>query len=166
MKKLLTLIISLICLAGPIYSQEETPPASPPDWNTLLKTNSIELIDWAKQTAQKTGDFAAEQTPLFIQEYVSWIFWSNLVTVLIFVVILLTLGILSVVFIIKENNKATKAWDGSFDMAVAIISTIAFTICLAGPFPAFGFPALKESIKAKVAPRVIIVEKISELVKK
>jgi hypothetical protein len=43
-----------------------------------LTDNLSQLIEWVKASANATGAFIKEQSPLFVQEYLSWLFWDNL----------------------------------------------------------------------------------------
>ena len=67
--------------------------------NNLNKCYSItgtELITCVKSVASKTQDFAAEQTPLFVREYVQWTFWQNVIIAIatgVIIVILLSVAV-------------------------------------------------------------------------
>jgi len=137
-------------------------PAAQVDIEQVLKTNTVEIIEWAKETAQKTGDFAVEQTPLYIKEYISWQIWGNLLEIILF---LIPLSVLLVLFFKFLKAGREDEWNNGFIFAGSLISGI-FSVIL---FIMTIFCVMINSsniVKAIVAPRVVIVEKISELVKK
>lgn len=47
--------------------------------NEELKNKLLGIVDWIEETAQKTGEFATEQIPLYINELLTWHFWHSLV---------------------------------------------------------------------------------------
>lgn len=124
-------------------------PASVPaaqnqnDWNNILKQNTTEFLDWAKLTASKTTNFVSEQTPLYIQEYLAWIFWENLLSVVIYFGIFFTFVFLTVKFFkqikgwsddgTEENDWKDKSGENNvFFIASLVISCICFTFILFG----------------------------------
>ena len=160
-----------------IYSADD--PVGPPapaapivqnDWNNICKQNTTEFLDWAKLTASKTTNFVSEQTPLYIQEYLAWIFWENL----LWVVIIFSSAIISSCLTIKFYKQIVGWCDPylcskeSKCFSINNVFFLFFTICsVASLITVFtaGIPSLSTVIKVKVAPRVIIVEKIKELAK-
>lgn len=103
------------------------------------------------------ADLATEEVPKFAQEYVQWVAWESF----------LTAGLLAAVFavilavILKCLRWAKRCWD---DDDVGFI----FALVLVGPMMICGIEAaksLKQGVKAVVAPRVVLVEKLSELAK-
>lgn len=149
-----------------------------PPIDEVFKQNYVDLTNWVKQSAEqtgeivnKTGKFAAEQTPLFIQDYIRWQIWGNFVSFFFWNGILILGLILGFKYIKRENNKKDIngkdiAWkDFSTEILKVIISfSIAF-ICFCRFVFLNGFGDLNAGIKALVAPRVVIVEKIAELIK-
>lgn len=175
--KIKTLIIILLMSATVAFSQEPPKIEKEQELTQVLKVNAIELVDWAKQTAEKTGDFAAEQTPLFLQEYIQWQIWSNFIKVAFFIIFPLILIPLAVKFYRKiggwRDDHASYLIEGSelikkqfsFNNILFLIfgvSGIISSIVTLVHTPNY----IAEGVKAMVAPRVVIVEKISELVKK
>lgn len=127
-----------------------------------LKDNLPELVDWVKKTADSTGQFLQEQTPLLIQEYLNWVFWDNLLSV----VIILSIFIPSVIISCKSATKAD--FDDGAPFSVHHLKVIIFGfLSIITFFPAMFevIPSIKEIVKVKTAPRVVIVEKLKELVK-
>ena len=111
-------IIAIIFWLSPLtnnncYSADNPPaapaasvPAAQSDWNNLIKQNTTEFLEWAKLTANKTTNFVSEQTPLYIQEYLAWIFWENLLWVIIIFTSTIVCPILAVKF-----YKQIKGWN-------------------------------------------------------
>lgn len=123
-------------------------------------------MDWAKLTASKTTNFVSEQTPLYIQEYLAWIFWENL----LWAVIIFSSAIIFPCLAIKFY-KQIKGWSEypvekqfNINNVIFIIFAILSVTSLISVLTA-GFHDLSTVIKVKVAPRVIIVEKIKEFTK-
>jgi hypothetical protein len=131
-----------------------------------LKSNINELIEWSKNSIYKTNDFAQEQMPLVVQEFLSWTFYSNMMcgiaTTSLFM-IFLSIGIYNYRVEIKKED----AWDElnpnifltlvSLFLVVFIFITPLFRNCMYGSF--------EQAIKCKIAPRIVVIEKIGELVK-
>lgn len=131
-----------------------------PEAEKSLKDNLPALFEWVKETANTTGQFIQEQTPLLIQEYLNWVFWNNVITVFVILLFLIPSLIISVKTLRKTN------FLGCFDHnwvititfgMISFVSTMVFTI--------EGLSSIKEAIKVKVAPRVVIMEKLKELTK-
>lgn len=130
--------------------------------NEQILNNVNQIFEWAKSAAETVGNFATEQTPLFVQEMINWIFWDNTITAS---VIFFGLAIVAGIFVkyakIFFGREITESWDGVNivlgSVAIAIWS-IVFYLGVVEPS--------KQAVKAVVAPRVVVVEKISEYIKK
>lgn len=128
----------------------------------IVAENSGDLINWIKDVAQSTGNIITEQTPLFIQEYINYTLYSSIMglfgsifTLFVFVILFIKLKSIS-----KDNDRD----DYSFSLMDTPFPEIALAI-----FFIFGFLAIPyhvdNIIKCVVAPRVLIVEKASRLIK-
>jgi hypothetical protein len=60
--------------------------------NEELQKKTVELIEWIQLTANTVTATAAQEVPLFIQEYLAWFFWSN-VFWMCFGILLLLVGV-------------------------------------------------------------------------
>lgn len=145
-----------------MYCQEPekvTPPTTEVELSQVLKTNTVEIIAWVKETAQKTENFAAEQTPLYIKEYISWQIWGSLIEIVLF---LIPTGL--AFWILFTFMKKYKESDDGFLFAVCVFSGIVsltlfvMSICCT----IFNVNLIA---KASIAPRVVIVEKVNDLLK-
>jgi len=52
------------------------------DLQSALASNFNDLAAWVKSAAGASGDFIAREAPLFVQEYVAWVFWRSAFAVL------------------------------------------------------------------------------------
>ena len=173
MKKLL--IVSLLTLsAGSLFAETAPPPANAEQpLDQIMKQNYVDLTNWVKEIAapktgdllNKTGDFAAEQTPLFIKEFIAWQIWSNLTSFLLGVIFFTSFLIIGIKCL-KNSLIDNKDWS-EFRLTIpfGVVSGIVSAFSLL--FLVFeGFGNLQNAIKAMVSPRVVIVEKAAELIKK
>lgn len=127
-----------------------------------ILSNVDQIFEWAKNTAETVSNFAAEQTPLFVQEMINWIFWDNMITA---GVIFFSLAIVAGIFIkyvkILFGQELTDSLDGAnIFLGIVAIAVWMVIFCLGVVAPS------KQAVKAVVAPRVVVVEKISEYIKK
>lgn len=127
------------------------------DLTTQLQENAVELLTFVKQSK----DFMVEQAPMYVQELVEFHFFENMISTITGVVVLAT--ILLLVILIQKNiiNKLEEQFDKNMTYLV-------LSICLGIPFLAVIGDITKhtkECYKAKYAPRVLIIEKLSEIVK-
>lgn len=120
------------------------------------------LLDFTVKSLETTKDFVVEQTPLLIQEYIQWGFWSNIISASISLVILIvcvyctTIGRSSLLkkYFKDENNEG---W-----FIAAVILTIAS--CIFGMFALEDFVNhIKTVVKIQVAPRVYILQELKTL---
>lgn len=129
-----------------------------------LTSDYAQLSQWIKDTAANTGNFLNEQTPLFIQEYMNWMFWSNLITSVFFTAILCA-SIIATICLFKSaiKNKENKdlgeglIFSGCISSMVSGLLLVVFLLIV----PDASFKCLK----VKLAPRVLIIEKVGELIK-
>lgn len=114
------------------------------------------LLQWSANVAEKAGNFAAEQTPLLVQEYLAWAFWSSLFYGIAFLVVAVVCGI-------TTYKLVRKAWCESDNEPLFILSVVPCVVCFLCCFGTFD--SFVDAAKVKIAPRVIIVEKIAGLAK-
>lgn len=126
-----------------------------------LAASADKLIDWSTSIASKSETFIVEQTPLLVQEYVSWIFWENVLWgslkgfVALFLFIILTILVKMTWTALSKNTEEA----GGCLLLSAVIGGLTI-------FTAIGTMSdIVMAVKCKVAPRVVIVEKIAELAK-
>lgn len=118
---------------------------------------------------QNMSDFASDQIPLVIQEYLLWHFYSNLV----FMTFLLSLSLLFIGVglncqrLAKNVNKRediTSYAIKQFEKEYMILGTL--SIMLASVFFFLSFVPLESMVKVKVAPRVVLIDWLKESVQK
>lgn len=157
----LTLSASPVAFADPSPSPVPTTEVSKADsWNDILKENSQEVLKWAKESAEKTADFAAAQTPLYIQEYLAWQFWSNSLKYVILV--LVTGSSLVLAFIVGNKAKWGSSDTVQFSNIVTIVSGFVGVLCLCACF--INLDWVFNAVEVKVAPRVVLVEQLAKTI--
>lgn len=126
------------------------------DWNSIVKKYFVELMDVVRGGLNLAG----EQVPLYLKELITYEFWHCFLWGSFYLVGMILTACLSKRF----HTNLVKDWDNDstgpmwlFALAFALIASIGFAINSAQEFDS--------AIKAKVAPRVIVVEKIQALIK-
>jgi hypothetical protein len=128
-------------------------------------TNELEtkLIGWLETSAQAIGDFASKEVPPFIHEYLQWKFLECFYTPCMALLGFLVFGLIM--------RKCWKKYKTDNDPALselyqggAIFSAISlFTIFLI--FILSSLKNIPTAIQIKVAPKVYLMEKATELIK-
>lgn len=122
--------------------------------NEEIKQKMVEYLQTFENGVKKAGEFSAEQAPLVVQEFLAWEFWSHFAGAVLCLFTLLTIGV-----VLWKIMKATKPFD-----------ELRFAGCLIGGMSSVGLAIglMVNSYcagKVAVAPRIVVLEKISELVK-
>lgn len=115
--------------------------------------NVNEAIDWLQKTGGSVQDFAAEQVPLYCREVVAWEFWSG--------VALMGGALLALLIGTAIFRKAWKAYGDDEEFVAG--ASILFGIFLLVPCLITITYGASSSIKAAVAPRVVIVEHLKDM---
>lgn len=124
--------------------------------NEHTEQNINEAIDWLQQTGGSIQDFATAQAPLYCQEVVAWTFWRGSIYTAIGIGVL-GVGVYFTCMIpkwLKEDKGGPTA-----RCIIAIFGGILGLII--GGFTTAS--NIGDTIKAKVAPRLVIVEHLREL---
>lgn len=120
---------------------------------TNLTQILIETINQTKTVIGQGADFAKEQIPLVVNEFLLWNFWSD-----IGIMILLFISAFIFFKVCKwAINKVNLSRDEEPWILLAILAGIGIIPCLIGAF-VHGFDAMK----IKVAPRVYIIEYVHD----
>jgi hypothetical protein len=120
-----------------------------------LKNKLTEYLVSLESGLKSAKDFSTEQVPLVVQEYLNWIFWSNLALLLLFITIFSFM-----VFVINQIRKRVSD-DNATDCYFVM-----FFIGLFSLFPLLGLMECgAKAMKVKIAPRIVIIEKVADLVK-
>jgi len=122
--------------------------------NEEVKQKMIEYLQSFEAGIKKAGEFSAEQAPLVVQEFLAWEFWSSFVAFLICSLLTaITLGVSAWWWKNDKSDLETKC-------LVVLIPVLA---CVFMQIPVW--TNAYNAGKVAVAPRIVVLEKISELVK-
>lgn len=138
-----------------------------------MKEDLLQKVsDWIVKTTEQIGDFAAREIPPFIHEYLQWKFWECIINIsvhLILVVFIVGLAITlhkTVKFLWNKhlNGSRGDSWDfGAILSAVlGVAALLSLSIAWILHFPV---QDIKDCIQIKIAPKVYLVEKASEIYK-
>lgn len=124
--------------------------------NQNTEQNINEAIDWLQQTGGAIQDFAAEQAPLYCREVVLWAFWEGVSWTSLGLIVSIVISVL-----LFRNRKWLKSEYDDVSPAgffIPVFGTVAIAVGLL--VAAFNVTIV---IKAKVAPRLVIVEHLRGL---
>lgn len=114
----------------------------------------------AEGALQNISDFASDQIPLVIQEYLSWQFYGSVINAIVFLTIL-SLALYLLNMLVNWTLKQT----ASDDIGPGVFGS--FILLLFSLFMIAGFIYhSKEAVKVSVAPRVVIVDWLKDSVQK
>jgi hypothetical protein len=119
------------------------------------------VITWLESAAQKIGEFASKEVPPFIHEYLQWKFFetcSNATVPIIFLII--SYYVLHKGIKLAKSKKADSGEDVALVMT-GVIGTILSLIAVA----TVSFTCIKTAAQIKIAPKVYLIERASELIK-
>jgi len=132
-----------------------------------LIDNSADLMNWIKETGSSAVTFASNEIPATIHEFIVWVIIDNLATVVGCLLCYVMYFIL-----VKYTNKLYKAErkeDNYKCVSDKLFTFSATTIGCTGVVIAITFsyliPALTLIAQCIFSPRIIVIEKIAELVK-
>lgn len=119
-----------------------------------LESKLVECLDAVKESASQAGEFARAELPLVAQEYIAWCWWGSATGVAFGLLFLILLAVSLFMAVFKTKNSAT----GEFYFICALISLMLMVVSL--PISTY------ELIKVSVAPRVVLLEKIDQIINK
>lgn len=114
-----------------------------------LNEIGISSIETLQKWIDTGSSFVAEQAPLFIQEYLTWEFTEATIFAVIFFLLSIATG--------KSTHwwfKRDKDWHTAFPIILMFMSVFCAIATI-------GYT--RHAIKVKVAPRVVLMEKVKEL---
>jgi hypothetical protein len=121
--------------------------------NMQNDSKTAELIAYLAEQVKTVGDFTAEQAPLVAREIVAWQLWSNVAAAgLCFVMVIAMLQST------RYAMNLTKVLKDEFDRTVVQVAALAFGLILSVALLACAFDASFSAFKAMTAPRVVILE--------
>lgn len=118
-----------------------------------------ELINWLKDAAESAGEFVQREAPLVANEIVAWHFWSSVGGIAFCSLAASLAWGVAGWFFLRWKAFGYELRDGQKGEGCGILF---FALTLTGFaifLPGLGFNGY-EAIKAKVAPRVVIIEYI------
>ena len=124
--------------------------------NEEIQQRITKYLDAIEASAQGAGDFVSEQAPMVAQEYLAWVFWSSALGAVGLMVAGVTGLVFSVLFL-KQFLKNKEFIEHPEAMLTAI------PIIIAGLAVGVGLQNAGTALKVSVAPRVVLLEKVSEL---
>lgn len=129
------------------------------------------VFSWITEVTAKIGDWTCQQLPPFVNEYLQWKFFENLMYCGISIAGLLLLLIGSIVFYKIARWAYEKSDDGCEDVCVmaTVANGILGVVC---GLALFGFLVQgnyidhgMEAAKIKMAPKVYLMEQASKFIK-
>jgi len=119
------------------------------------------VIAWLESAAQKIGEFASKEVPPFIHEYLQWKFFEACYNATLPIIALLissyVLNIGIKLMKSEKNHGGVEIIPLTLGIAGTIISLMAvFTV---------SFTSIKTAVQIKIAPKVYLIERASELIK-
>jgi hypothetical protein len=120
-----------------------------------LDKSAGELLDWLKTSAEAGSGFLVEQAPLYAQEVVAWQFLCGVIFSVVFFAAALCFIAIAIrgFYRANANPRDEEAYCNvsMFLLAVSVVLVV------------FGSMFTADAIKAKVAPRVVIMEHVRGL---
>lgn len=123
--------------------------------NDELQNKLVAYLDRIEQGVDSGGEFLASEAPIFAAELLAWLFWSNILTGIGFLLAILMLGIVAYFLVQGMKSDDELVPPGLF--ALILLATFALM------FASFAFTSFANAVKVKVAPRVVVVEELSKL---
>ena len=117
------------------------------------------IQNWIIEQASNVTNWANAEVPLFIQEFLIWNFYSGLINIVgILILLLIIFGLY-----IKFKTYLVESFKDEHPlMIITLVFTIPIVVCLVVSL----FCSVKDVIQIKVAPKVYLVEKAAEMIKK
>ncbi len=121
-----------------------------------LKKKMVEYLNQLESGLKSAKDFSSEQVPLLVQEYLNWLFWSSIGMSIICV------AIFTVIYMISRKCHSLLCPERE--------AAERFLLCVFGGLllsivSVFFVAGIHDAAKVKIAPRVVILEKVSDLIK-
>jgi hypothetical protein len=125
---------------------------------------TTEFMGWLKDAASDAASFVAGQTPLFVQEFLSWHFYrACLYSFLTLVPVILLLVVFGHFW--KWSKELKPVYDMDMGPKTGKIMSLLLFIPIGLIFCFGTMGHAEEAIKIKVAPRVYLVDWLSETVR-
>lgn len=122
------------------------------------KDASSEIYGASKTGIVKAVEFAQEQSPMVVQEFLVWKFAQSVIWVIVGVIAIGVLGFLIKKCVSKLKNSKSDE-DQIYVLPIIISVVLSVVICFANIVP-----NVEQIVKVKVAPRVFMIEWVSNQV--
>jgi hypothetical protein len=122
------------------------------------KDASSEIYGASKTGIVKAVEFAQEQSPMVVQEFLLWKFAQSVIWVIVGVIAIGVLGFLIKKCVSKLKNSKSDE-DEIYVLPIIICVIISVVICFVNIVP-----NVEQIVKVKVAPRVFMIEWVSDQV--
>lgn len=126
---------------------------------TQLTEQLKPVVDWLKAALDTSGQFVQEQSPLVVQEYIAYVRATSTLYVVFGVLIIVVAALLmrTVLRYLRSGEETSEATDAVH----VVLGVIAIVLFIAGPVAVVNHT--DDCLKAWCAPRVLILEKVSDL---
>ena len=124
---------------------------------------TVKAMEWLTNAANQIGDFAKEEIPPFINEFLTWRFIDMAIDAAWSVVYIVPALIFFIFYCKKTwawSEKHMKESDGA-SIFIAIIPTVAAFINIIVAFP---LDEIKTMVKIKAAPKVYLIEEAANII--
>jgi hypothetical protein len=125
--------------------------------NEEIQQRISSYLDAIETYAQGAGEFATEQAQIVAQEYLSWMFWSSLLTIAACALVI-TVCTCIMYTVVRSIVRTKDSWE---DHAEALFLVLPIMFIFFSAISAVG--SIQVAVKSKVAPRVVLLEKVVEL---
>lgn len=131
-----------------------------------METNKLQekVVVWIEESAKQIGDFAVQEIPPFIEEYLQWKFWEASVETSIGMVALVPF-IIALIYCKRFWNWMLKYLDHSD--GIILLPYIGINIiCVLLAVSKFPDEQIKDMIQISIAPKVYLIERAAEIIQK
>jgi len=125
------------------------------------------IIEWLELAGNATAEFVTTQIPPIIQEYLYWKFMENMTSALFYMIPVLA-SLVWLIFYAKKTIQKCVSYDRktSWDSCYTAFPTVASIVSVIVFFSTFPLQEIKDMIYIKIAPKVYLIDKCSEFIKK
>lgn len=129
--------------------------------NEEEKSELIRFLQGVESRVGKAENFVVEQAPLYVQELLNWQFYGSILMLVVLLgLVLLCFAITSFLYYRTENMVDTEAKGKCEDM---LLTARIIVIVIAALFTVSNVYAL---VKSVVAPRVVVVDQLTAVVRR
>jgi hypothetical protein len=124
---------------------------------------TVKVMEWLSATANQVGNFAKEEIPPFIHEFLAWKFFETTIDAawsLVYIIPIL-------IFFFFYSKKAW-VWGVKYgkesDGISLLLPSVATVIAFIGLVVAFPLDEIKTMVKIKTAPKVYLIEEAANII--